>query len=178
MVAFIDGYRRDGNGRLRGGSSIVFLPRENRSAVQHSMSHTPSNGCRSLDILHCAIAADLQAAEFITNEVFGPTGRKGRFLRTRYRAGGFPAKHLTWPNALGSPFSVFDCSGGLEHVAQEFVDGGGAQFGGDLAQALHDGIDRFIERGGAGGDADVVGVAEPRGIEFFRTLDLQCAQAA
>ena len=98
-------------------------------------------------------------------------------MRTRYRAGGFPAKHLTWPNALGSPFSVFDCSGGLEHVTQEFVDGGGAQFGGDLAQALHDGIDRFIERGGAGGDADVAGVTEPRGIEFFGALNWQCAQA-
>ena len=90
-------------------------------------------------------------------------------MRTRYRAGGFHAKHLTWPNALGSPFSVFDCLGGLEH---------GAQFGGDLAETLHDYIDRFIERGGAGGDADVVGVAEPGGIEFFGAFNLQRAQAA
>ena len=57
------------------------------------------------------------------------------------------------------------------------MDGGGAQFGGDLAEALHDGIDGFIERGGAGGDADVAGVDEPCGIEFVRAFDLQRAQA-
>ena len=44
-----------------------------QSAVQLSMSHTPSIGCRSLDILHYAIAADLQAAEFITTD-----GRQSR----------------------------------------------------------------------------------------------------
>lgn len=39
-----------------------------RSAVQLSMSHTPAIGCRSLDILHCTVAADLQAAEFVTTD--------------------------------------------------------------------------------------------------------------
>lgn len=39
-----------------------------QSATQLSLSHTPVIGCRSLDILHCALAADLQAAEFITTE--------------------------------------------------------------------------------------------------------------
>lgn len=39
-----------------------------QSAVQLSMPHTPSIGCRSLDILHCAIALELQAAEFITTD--------------------------------------------------------------------------------------------------------------
>lgn len=47
-----------------------------RSAVQLSMSHTPSIGCRSLDILHCAIAADFQAAEFITTD-----GRQSRLAQ-------------------------------------------------------------------------------------------------
>lgn len=47
-----------------------------QSAVQLSMSHTPSIGCRSLDILHCAIAADLQAAEFITTD-----GRQSRLAQ-------------------------------------------------------------------------------------------------
>jgi hypothetical protein len=65
----------------------------------------------------------------------------------------------------------------LEHGAEEFVGGCAAQFGGDLAEALHDGIDGFIERGGAGGDADVAGVAEPGGIEFLGAFDLQRAQA-
>ena len=40
-----------------------------QTAVQLSMSHTPTIGCRSLDILHCAIAADLQAIEFVTTDV-------------------------------------------------------------------------------------------------------------
>lgn len=57
------------------------------------------------------------------------------------------------------------------------MDGRGAQFGGDLAKALHDGIDGFVERGGAGGDADVACIAEPGGIEFFGAFDLQRAQA-
>ena len=39
-----------------------------QSAVQLSMLHTPAIGCRSLDILHCAIAADLQATEFVTTD--------------------------------------------------------------------------------------------------------------
>jgi predicted nucleic acid-binding protein len=39
-----------------------------QSATQLSLSHTPVIGCRSLDILHCALAADLQAAEFITTD--------------------------------------------------------------------------------------------------------------
>ena len=39
-----------------------------QSAVQLSLSHTPMIGCRSLDILHCALASDLQAAEFITTD--------------------------------------------------------------------------------------------------------------
>ena len=47
-----------------------------QSAVQLSMSHTPTIGCRSLDILHCAIAADLQAAEFITTD-----GRQSRLAQ-------------------------------------------------------------------------------------------------
>jgi predicted nucleic acid-binding protein len=47
-----------------------------QSAVQQSMSHTPTIGCRSLDILHCAIAADLQAAEFITTD-----GRQSRLAQ-------------------------------------------------------------------------------------------------
>ena len=60
----------------------------------------------------------------------------------------------------------------MEHGAEEFVGGGGAQFGSDLAEALHDGIDGFIERGGASGHADVTGVAEPRGIEFLGTRSI------
>lgn len=47
-----------------------------QSAVQLSMSHTPSIGCRSLDILHCAVAADLQAEEFITTD-----GRQSRLAQ-------------------------------------------------------------------------------------------------
>lgn len=39
------------------------------SAVQLSMSHTPTIGCRSLDILHCVAAADVQAVEFVTTDV-------------------------------------------------------------------------------------------------------------
>ncbi len=57
------------------------------------------------------------------------------------------------------------------------MGGRAAQFGGDLAEALHDGIDGFIQRGGAGGDADVACVAEPRGVEFVWVFDLQRAQA-
>lgn len=57
------------------------------------------------------------------------------------------------------------------------MGGCGTQFGGDLAEALHDGIDGFVERGGAGGDADVASIAEPRRIEFIRSFDLQRAQA-
>ena len=53
-----------------------------QSAVQLSMSHTPTIGCRSLDILHCSIAADLQAAEFITTD-----GRQSRLAQ---------AMGLTW----------------------------------------------------------------------------------
>lgn len=52
-----------------------------------------------------------------------------------------------------------------------------AQFGGDLTEALHDGIDGFVERGGAGGNTDVARVAEPRWIEFVCAFDLQRAQA-
>lgn len=55
--------------------------------------------------------------------------------------------------------------------------GCGAEFGGDLAEALHHGIDGFIEGGGAGGDADVAGFGEPRRIEFIGAFDLQRAQA-
>lgn len=47
-----------------------------QSAVQLSMSHTPTIGCRSLDILHCATAADLQAVEFITTD-----GRQSRLAQ-------------------------------------------------------------------------------------------------
>jgi hypothetical protein len=39
-----------------------------RSAVQLSISHTPEIGCRSLDILHCAVALGLRAAEFVTTD--------------------------------------------------------------------------------------------------------------
>lgn len=39
-----------------------------QSATQLSMSHTPAIGCRTLDILHCALAADLRAAEFVTTD--------------------------------------------------------------------------------------------------------------
>lgn len=39
-----------------------------QSATQLSLSHTPVIGCRSLDILHCALAADLQASEFVTTD--------------------------------------------------------------------------------------------------------------
>ena len=53
-----------------------------QSAVQLSTSHTPTIGCRSLDILHCAIAADLQAVEFITTD-----GRQSRLAQ---------AMGLTW----------------------------------------------------------------------------------
>lgn len=53
-----------------------------QSALQLSMAHTPSIDCRSLDILHCAIAADLQAAEFITTD-----GRQSRLAQ---------AMGLTW----------------------------------------------------------------------------------
>jgi predicted nucleic acid-binding protein len=53
-----------------------------QSAVQLSMSHTPTIGCRSLDILHCSIAADLQVAEFITTD-----GRQSRLAQ---------AMGLTW----------------------------------------------------------------------------------
>lgn len=66
--------------------------------------------------------------------------------------------------------------GGLEHGAEELVGRCAAQLGGDLAEALHDGIDRFIERGGASGDADVVSVDEPGGIEFFGPFDLNRVQ--
>lgn len=178
MVAFIDGYRRDGNGRLRGGSSIVFLAlREPLCSAAFDVSH-------AVEWLSLAQHSSLRNRRRSSGggvhheQGFRTHRQEGAILRTRYRTGGYPAKQLTWPNTLGSQFSVFGGSGGLEHVAQEFVDGSGAQFGGDLAEALHDCIDRFIERGGAGSDADAAGVAEPRGIEFFRTLDLQCAQAA
>ena len=67
--------------------------------------------------------------------------------------------------------------GGVEHGAEEFVDGSGAQFGGDLAEALHDGIHRFIQRGGAGGDAHVAGGAKPGGIQFVSVFDLNRGQA-
>jgi hypothetical protein len=53
-----------------------------QSALQLSMAHTPSIGCRSLDILHIAIAADIQAAEFITTD-----GRQSRLAQ---------AMGLTW----------------------------------------------------------------------------------
>lgn len=39
-----------------------------QSATQLSLSHTPVIGCRSLDILHCAVAADLLATEFVTTD--------------------------------------------------------------------------------------------------------------
>jgi predicted nucleic acid-binding protein len=39
-----------------------------QSATQLSMSHTSAIGCRSLDILHCALAADLRAVEFVTTD--------------------------------------------------------------------------------------------------------------
>ncbi len=47
-----------------------------QSAVQLSISHTPTIGCRSLDILHCGVAADLQAVEFITTD-----GRQSRLAQ-------------------------------------------------------------------------------------------------
>jgi len=48
-----------------------------QSATRLSMSHTPSIGCRSLDILHCALAADLQAVEFVTTD-----GRQSRLAQS------------------------------------------------------------------------------------------------
>jgi predicted nucleic acid-binding protein len=39
-----------------------------RHAVELSLTHTPAIGCRSMDILHCAIAADLEVLEFITTD--------------------------------------------------------------------------------------------------------------
>lgn len=39
-----------------------------RSAVQLSLAHTPAIGCRSLDVLHCALAAHFQATEFISTD--------------------------------------------------------------------------------------------------------------
>jgi predicted nucleic acid-binding protein len=37
-------------------------------ATQLSMSQMPTIVCRSLDILHCALAADLHAVEFVTTD--------------------------------------------------------------------------------------------------------------
>ena len=48
-----------------------------RTAAQLSLAHTPSIGCRSLDILHCALAAELQATEFISTD-----SRQCRLART------------------------------------------------------------------------------------------------
>ena len=48
-----------------------------RTAAQLSLAHTPSIGCRSLDILHCALAAELQATEFISTDL-----RQCRLART------------------------------------------------------------------------------------------------
>jgi len=39
-----------------------------QSATRLSMSYTPTIGCRSLDILHCALAANLHAVEFVTTD--------------------------------------------------------------------------------------------------------------
>ncbi len=40
-----------------------------QSAIQLALLHTPVIGCRSIDILHCATAAGLHAAEFISTDV-------------------------------------------------------------------------------------------------------------
>jgi predicted nucleic acid-binding protein len=48
-----------------------------QSAVHLSMSHTPTIGCRSIDILHCALAADLKAVEFISTDA-----RQSRLARS------------------------------------------------------------------------------------------------
>lgn len=53
----------------------------------------------------------------------------------------------------------------------------GAHFGSDLAEALHDGIHRFIQRGGAGSDADVARLAKPSGIQFSSLFDLDRGKA-
>ena len=37
-------------------------------AAQLAMAHSPMISCRSLDILHCASAADLSATEFVTTD--------------------------------------------------------------------------------------------------------------
>jgi predicted nucleic acid-binding protein len=63
------------------GSGVLLAPASIwrthfQSAVELSVFHTPTIGCRSLDILHCAIAADLQAAEFITTD-----GRQSRLAQ-------------------------------------------------------------------------------------------------
>ncbi len=47
-----------------------------QSAIQLSILHTPALGCRSLDILHCAAAADLQAVEFVSTD-----GRQSRLAQ-------------------------------------------------------------------------------------------------
>lgn len=47
-----------------------------QSAVQLSLAYTPAVGCRSLDILHCALAADLQSIEFISTD-----GRQSRLAQ-------------------------------------------------------------------------------------------------
>ncbi len=62
--------------------------------------------------------------------------------------------------------------GGLEGDAEEVVGGCGSWFGGDLAEALDDGVHGFIERGGASGDADVLSIREPARAQFFGAFDL------
>jgi len=39
-----------------------------RAATNLARTHTSSIGCRSLDVLHCAIASVLEAGEFLSND--------------------------------------------------------------------------------------------------------------
>ncbi len=55
------------------GSGVLVAPASPwripfRFATQLAMVHSPTIGCRSLDILHCASAVDLQTVEFVTTD--------------------------------------------------------------------------------------------------------------
>ena len=55
------------------GSGVLAAPDSSRRipfsyAAQLALAHSPTIGCRSLDILHCAFADDLDAAEFVTTD--------------------------------------------------------------------------------------------------------------
>jgi predicted nucleic acid-binding protein len=55
------------------GSGVLVAPPATwqipfQFAAQLAMVHSPTIGCRSLDILHCASAADLQTVEFVTTD--------------------------------------------------------------------------------------------------------------